>query len=62
LLVEDSSGNAGIEYSMKLDLPNQLFSIALLQAILEQKGYDLDIQDGVRPFCWMLRKQNIWHP
>ena len=47
---------------MKLDLPNQLFSIALLQAILEQKGYDLDIQDGVRPFCWMLRKQNIWHP
>lgn len=47
---------------MKLDLPNLLFSIiALLQSILEQKRYDLDIQDGVCHFCWMLRKQNIRH-
>ena len=51
LLVGDPLGNAGIEYSMKLDLPNQLFSIGLLQAILEQKRYDLDFQDGVLHFC-----------
>lgn len=35
---------------MKLDLPNQLLSIALLQAVLEQKIYYLDIQDGVHHF------------
>lgn len=61
LLVEDSSGNARIEYSMKLDLPNQLLSIALLQAILEQKRYNLVFGDGVHHFCYMLRNQNILH-
>lgn len=30
LLVEDPSGNAGTEYGMKMDLPNQLFSSSAL--------------------------------
>lgn len=58
-LAEDSPGNPGIECNTKPNLQNQLFPIALLQAILEQKRYDVDVQDVIHHFCWVLSKQDI---
>lgn len=50
-LAEDSPGNTGTEHSTKPNLRNQLFPIALLRAILEQKRYDVDVQDVIHHFC-----------